>query len=196
MNETSPQPDRATDVELAPLDAFEQQWVDHLAQRDPDLVQSEQAFVQSIMQQAEVASAAGSVDTILARIGRTALPFAIAAALSLAAWVGYNTLTSTPNIATNDQPLANQNNDPSQPDDESAVSMNNQADDRPKVAIGRLIANAKSTATSPANNLTSAVHDAPETLSIDRLWNLVGESVPNLKEILAPLDSSNEQSRA
>lgn len=183
MNNKHPQ----HDDELAPLDAFEQQWVDQLAQRETDLVQTEDTFVQSVMQQAEVASAAGQTPAVIARIGKSLLPYAIAAALLLAAFVGWVALTGD----TTDQPnIAKESNNPSQPDNAVAVVT----PERPKVQLGKLIAQA--TTTSPATDLNQTVSDVNQALTVDRLFDVLGDSVPDLKEILAPLEPKNEQSRA
>lgn len=190
MNETNPQPER--EDELAPLDDFEQQWVDQLAQRETDLVQTEGAFVQSVMQQAEVASAAGRTPAVIARIGQAALPYAVAAALLLAAFVGWVVLTGDATDTTDHPNIAEQLNNETQPDSQTPVVN----PDRPKVELGKLIATARSAATEPATSLTTTVSEAPDTLSIDRLFDLLGDSVPDLKEILAPLEPKNEQSRA
>lgn len=182
MNEHNPQSE-----ELAPLDAFEQQWVDQLAQREPDLVQTEDAFVQSVMQ-AEAASAAGS-PAVLARIGRAILPYAVAAAVLLVGYVGFVVLK---NELTDEPTIAKENIEPTQPDDAPSVVPHVQ----PKVELGKLIANVKSTATSPATNLPTTVSEASQTISIDRLFDLLDGSVPNLKELMAPLEAKDEQSRA
>ena len=192
MNDSNPTPQPTPQDDLAPLDDFEQQWVDQLAQREPDLVQSEEAFVQAVMQQAEVASAAGSIPTIIGRIGTAALPYAIAAALLLAAFVGWVVLTGDTTQTPGQPPIVHQPNDPTQPIDGSSVVTNV----RPKIELGKLIANVQSTATSPANTLIATVSEVPQTLSIDRLFDLLGDSVPDLQEILAPLKPNDEQSRA
>ncbi|MFK7790103.1 MAG: hypothetical protein AB8C95_11510, partial [Phycisphaeraceae bacterium] len=100
----------------------------------------------------------------------------------------------------NDQSIAKQPDDPSQPSEQPAVATNDQTNDRPtdrpKVELGKLIASVKTTATSPANNLTATVSEVPDTLSIDRLFDLLDGSVPDLKKILAPLQPKDEQSRA
>jgi len=176
--------------DLPPLDAFEQQWVDQLAQHEPDLKQTEDAFVQSVMQ-AQAASATAS-SAVVGRIGFTLLPYAAAAAVLLAAFVGWYVLKGDADEASNEQPIANQPGNAPQPDDASSVVTN----DRPRVELGKLIAQAKSTATRPATNLTTTVSEMPETLSFDRLFDLMGDSMPDLKEILAPLEQKNEQSRA
>lgn len=187
MNENNPQHDH--DEALAPLDAFEQQWVDQLAQREPDLAQTEDAFVQRVMQ-TEAASAAGSA--VIGRIGFTLLPYAIAAALLLAAFVGWSVLQDNTGDAPDSSPLAEEFNSPTQPESDTPVVD----PDRPKIALGVLIANAKSAATKPATTLTTSVSEAPDTLRIDRLFDLLGDSIPDLKEILAPLEPKNKQSRA
>lgn len=185
MNNTSPHPEE----DLAPLDAFEQQWVDQLTPPEPDLVQTQDAFVQAVMQQVKADSSAGRPSAVLARIGKAVLPYAIAAALLLAAFVGWVALTTN---TPNDPPIAQQNDNPSQPGNAPAVATH----DQPKLQLGKLIANAKATATSPANNLTAAVNQMPDTLNIDRAFDLLGDAIPDLKEILAPLEPKNEQSRA
>lgn len=189
MNDkTNLQPDH--DDALVPLDAFEQQWVDQLAQREPDLVQTEGAFVQSVMR-AE-AGALGQAPAVIGRIGKAVLPFAVAAALLLAAFVGWMAWTGDSGDAPDQPIIAHPPTNPPQPDSDTLVVN----PDRPKVALGTLIANAKSTATDPANTMTTTVSEMPEALSIDRLFDLLGDSVPDLKEILAPLEPKDEQSRA
>ena len=190
MNANNPQHDH--DEALTPLDDFEQQWVDQLAHRDPDLVQTEDAFVQSVMQQSEAAIAAGSPATVIGRIGKAILPYAIAAALLLAAFVGWTVLNDDTGD-TNDPPsIAGGLNNETQPDSGTPVAT----PDRPKVELGKLIANASAAATDPATSLTTTFTEAPDTLGIDSLFDLLGDSVPDLKEILAPLEPKNEQSRA
>ena len=181
MNETNPQPTE----ELAPLDSFEQQWVDQLNQREPDLVQSEDAFVQSVMQQHAQTTASPAV---IGRIGRAVLPYAVAAAVLLAGFVGWAVLNDA---LTDDTDIAQDQNDSPQPDEGLVVDT----PDRPKVEVGKLIANATASG-NPANDLTTTVSDMNENLSVDRLFDLLGDSVPDLKEILAPLEPENEQSRA
>ena len=184
MNETNPQPTE----ELAPLDSFEQQWVDQLTQREPDLVQSEDAFVQAVMHKAEAASAAGHPSAVIGRIGRAVLPYAVAAAVLLAGFVGWVVLNDA---LSDDTEIAKEENDPSQPIEGLVVDT----PDPPKVEVGKLIASATASG-NPANDLTTTVNDMNENLSVDRLLELMGDSVPNLKEILAPLEPENEQSRA
>ncbi|MEM9346170.1 MAG: hypothetical protein AAGB26_06100 [Planctomycetota bacterium] len=181
MNETNHNPED----ELAPLDSFEQQWIDQLAQREPELVQSEDAFVQSVMRANAEAHGAPAV---LGRIGFSVLPYAVAAALLLAAFVGWSVLMQDPSEPS----TADQLNNPTQPNDESVVTHN----DKPKVELGKLIARVKSSATDPAKTLTTAVSEAPGALSVDRLFEVLGDSLPDLKEFFAPLESENEQSRA
>lgn len=181
MNDNNPTPKD----EPTPLDSFEQQWVDQLAQRDPDLLQSEDAFVQSVMRANAEANGAPAV---LGRIGFSALPYAVAAALLLAAFVGWFVLTQD----DSEPSIADQSNDPTQPGDDPVVTGN----DKPKVELGKLIAQVKSTATDPANTLTTTVSEAPDALRVDRLFEVLGDSLPDLKDFLAPLESRNEQSRA
>lgn len=180
--------------ELPPLDAFEQQWVDQLAKRGADLMQSEDAFVQSVMLKADAASAADSIGqapAVIGRIGTSFLPYAVAAALLLAACVGGYWLTQNASTTPANE-IVNQTNDETQPTDGPAVPTHA----RPKVALGSLIANVKTTATGPANSLTTTVSEAPQTLSIENLFDLLDGSVPDLKKILEPLEPNNEQSRA
>lgn len=184
MNKSNPQPTE----EPAPLDSFEQQWVDQLAQREPDLVQSENAFVRSVMLKAEAASAAGKPPAVIERIGRVVLPYAVAAAVLLAGFVSWVVLNNT---LISDAGIADEQTDPPQPDESPLVVT----PERPKVEVGKLIASATGGG-NPASDLTTTVSDMNETLDIDRLFDLVGDSVPNLKEILAPLEPKNEQSRA
>lgn len=192
MNDTNPtHPENSPQDDLAPLDDFEQQWVDQLAQREPDLVQSEDAFVQSVMQ-AEATSLASDVPAVIGRIGTVALPYAIAAALLLAAFVGWYVLTDGATNTPSEPSIVKESTNPTQPIDGSSVATHA----RPKIELGKLIANVQSTATSPANTLTATVSEVPETLSIDRLFDLLGDSVPDLQEILAPLKPNDEQSRA
>jgi hypothetical protein len=185
MNDNDP----TSQNELPPLDAFEQQWVDQLAQREPDLKQTEDAFIQSVMQ-AEAASAAGA-PAVLARIGsKPALPYAAAAAVVLAAFIGWYVLKGEPASTPSEQPIANETNNTLQPDVAPAVAET----ERPKVELGKLIARA--TTTNPTAQLTNTVSEMPDTLSVDRLFDLLGDSVPDLKKLLAPLEPKNEQSRA
>lgn len=190
MNDTDSQHDHSDAP--APLDVFEQQWADQLAQREPDLVQSEEAFVQAVMQQAKPCAKAMHAPAVIGRIGKTALPYAVAAALLFAAFIGWGILTSETDNTPNQPDIAKQPAAPTQPDSDPPVVT----PDRPKVALGTLIANAKITATDPANTLTNTVGALPDTLNIDRLFDLLGDSVPDLKEILTPAKPNNEQSRA
>ncbi|MBX2850793.1 MAG: hypothetical protein KTR15_03495 [Phycisphaeraceae bacterium] len=182
MNETNPTPEE----ELAPLDPFEQQWIDQLAQREPGVVQSEDAFVQSVMSRHAQESAGPAV---IGRIGQAVLPYAVAAAVLLVGFVGWVVLKDQ---ITDEPSVVKEEADPSQPGEDPAVVIT----DRPKVELGKLIANVKSTATSPATSLTDTVSEAPETLNVGRLFDLLDGSVPDLKKILAPLEAKNEQSRA
>lgn len=185
MNETN----FKSEDELPELDAFEQQWVDQLAQREPDLVQTEEAFVQSVMHKSETASTAGQ-PAVIARIGAAVLPYAVAAAVLLAGFLGWVALNE---LMTDEQSVAQEDDDTPQPDEGLMVER----PERPPVQLGALIANVKSTATNPANTLTETVSEAPEALSVDRLFDLMGDSVPDLKELLAPLEPDNkQQSRA
>lgn len=173
--------------QLPPLDDFEQQWVEQLAQREADLVQSENDFVQSVMQkQAEVHAG----PAVIGRIGFTFLPYAAAAAILIAAFVGWYTLQDNGNTALNDQPIAEELENDTQPGSDSVVANT----DRPKVELGKLIAQA--TTANPTADLTTTVSEMPEALSVERLFELLDGSVPDLKEILAPLEQKNEQSRA
>lgn len=181
MNEMKFNPEE----DLPELDAFEQQWVDQLANREPDLVQTEEAFVQSVMNKAEAASAAGR-PAVIARIGAAVLPYAVAAAVLLAGFAGWIALKDS---ITDEQSVAQEDSDTPQPDEGLMVER----PERPPVQLGALIANVKSTATTPANTLTETVSEAPEALSVDRLFDLMGDSVPDLKELLAPLEPDNEQ---
>jgi len=179
MNDTNtPQDD------LAPLDDFEQQWIGKLAEREPDLVRTEDAFVQSVLDR-QVQSQAGPA--VIGRIGSSLLPYAAAAAVVIAAVVGWYVLNS----GTDQIPEPPFAKDP-QPGGAVAVDTPEQ----PKIALGKLIADARSTLTDPATTLTDTVREAPETLSLDNLFDFLSEPVPDLKEILAPLAPKDEQSRA
>ena len=133
------------------------------------------------------------MSSVIARIGfARLLPYAAAAAILVAAFVGWYTLNDNgstvpdqPNLASLQQP-----DEQPQPDDEPAVAT----PERPKVELGKLIAQA--TRTNPTADLTTTVGEMPEKLSIDRLFDLMDGSVPDLKELLAPLDQNEEQSRA
>lgn len=192
MNENNQAPEFAPDQELAPLDPFERQWADQLAQRDPELTQTEDAFVQTVMRQVETTNAAGQTPAVVGRIGTATLPYAVAAGLMLLAFIGGYWLIPDAGVAPHNDSIAKQPDNPTQPGSQSTVAAN----DRPKVALGSLIANAKTTATGPANRLTATVSDTSNTLSIDRLFNLLDGSVPDFKELLEPLEPKNEQSRA
>lgn len=180
---TEPQHD-----ELPALDAFEQQWVDQLNRRDPELARSEEAFVQSVLQQHAAPSQANG---IVGRIGWGAVPYAAAAALVLAAFAGWFVLTRYTQQPAQ-APVVQAPSTTPQPQGPSAVT----SVERPAVDLGKLIAKARTTATNPATELTTTVSEVPEALNINRLFDVLGQSVPNLKEILAPLQQSNEQSRA
>lgn len=167
--------------DLAPLDEFEQQWIDTLAEREPDLLRSEDAFVQSVLDR-QAQSQAGPA--VIGRIGSALLPFAAAAAVAIAAVVGWYVLTDQGNPA-DEQPFVDQ----PQPDDAVAVDT----PERPKVALGKLIANARNTMTDPATSLTETVREAPDTLSVDNLLDFLSQPVPDLNDILAPLAPKDEQ---
>jgi hypothetical protein len=186
MNDNNPTPELTPDEELAPLDPFEQQWVDQLAQREPDLVQSEDAFVRTVMNKHAQPPAGPAV---IGRIGQAVLPYAVAAAVLLVGFVGWVVLKDQ---IIEEPGIAEDIVTPPQPGDNPAVTHV----DRPTIELGKLIGNVKSTATSQATSLPDTVSEAPEALNVDRLFDLFDGSVPDLKELLAPLEEKNEQSRA
>lgn len=185
MNDTN----RPPHDDLAPLDEFELQWVDKLAQREPDLSRSEDAFVQAVLQRH---TQSPHQPAVISRIGPRAMTYAAAAALLLAAVVGWYALTADDGQTPDQPPIAQGANDPPQPDPASTVVP----PERPKVALGKLIAQAQRPVSSPTMGLTTAVREMPNALSLDNLLDLMGDPVPNLKEILAPLDPKKQQSRA
>lgn len=192
-NNNQPGPDQKPD-------AFEQQWIDRLAERESDLIQSGDAFVQRVMQRANLAAAHESVPTHAARrapaaLGRIApqlATYAAAAALLLAALIGWAVFFNDAPAAPSQQIAIDENFDAQQPADAIAVAPNQ----RPNIQLGKLIANAKNTATAPADNLTAAVNRAPQTFSIDRLFDLLDDSVPDLNEVFRSRESEEQQSRA
>jgi negative regulator of sigma E activity len=188
MNERDPQ----TREDLAPLDTFESQWIEALAERDPELKKSEDAFVDAVIQQAASAQVSSHASAVLARIGTAALPYAVAAAVMLAVLVGWSILQGGTVQTPDRPPMAEQPANTLQPDDAPAVTQA----ERPNIRLGKLIANAKSAATMPANNLTATVSETPDHLSIDRLFDLVGESLPDLNDILKTQEPDEQQSRA
>ena len=173
--------DNTPQDELAPLDDFEQHWIDKLAEREPDLVRSEDAFVQSVLDRQAQSQAAPAV---IGRIGAALLPYAAAAAIMVAAVVGWYVLTDQGNT-TDEQPFVDQ------PQPGGAVAV--VTPERPKVALGKLIANAQNTMANPATNLTETVREAPDTLSVDNLLDFLSQPVPDLNDILAPLAPKDEQ---
>ncbi|MGB0767096.1 MAG: hypothetical protein ACPGYV_05255 [Phycisphaeraceae bacterium] len=172
--------------DIEPLDDFERQWVDALNDRDPELLRSEADFVQAVLDRHDAATARPAV---IARIGVRVLPYAAAAGLVAAAVVGWS-LYSDATAPPLDQPdIADAPNQPPPVDASDAV-------ERPKVALGPLIARAQSAVIQPATGLTDTVQEVPDALSLDGLFNWLGEPLPDVEDILAPLEPDDNQSRA
>lgn len=83
MNEIDPHKDE----KLPPLDVFEREWISELREKDADLAQTEDAFVDRVMDRHR--GNAYDSAPVIGRIGGRALPFAAAAALVIAALCGW-----------------------------------------------------------------------------------------------------------
>ncbi len=194
MNKHNP----VTHDDPAPLDAFEKEWTALLAEREPDLMRSEDAFVQGVLARHMNEQARPAV---VGRIGFGAVSYAAAAALLLTALVGWYVLTNQDQangtdgqtIATNGNPAPAPNQpDSLQPGRDTRVVKGEAS----KVKLGALIAQTRTTMTQPASNLTATVRQTPANLRVERLIQWMDAPVPDLKGFLSPLKPDNEQSRA
>lgn len=194
MNESNPH-NHEFDSELEPLDAFEAEWTRKLAEHDPELTRTGPAFTQRVLEQHTTAHPLG---TIAGRITqRVAMPYAAAAGLASAAVLGWVVLTAAPGNDTATQPDSLANIAPQPPIDEPVSNTNPTAyAPTPKVKLGQLIANAQRTATTPATSLTAVVRETADPPRFRDLLDWMDSPVPDLKELLAPLEPSNAQSRA
>lgn len=193
--------------ELPPLDDFERTWVGQLSEPDVEVSRSAKAFVQGVLDQHD---AEAQRPAIVGRIGVGPLPFAAAAAVLIAAVIGWYVVTGngpatdgTTQVAESDKadvPSHAKDNDANykntntpQPDAGPRVD----AVDPSKIQLGRMIAQTQSTVTKPASNLTQTVSETPQSLSMEKLLDLISSPVPDLNEILAPLKpADDQQSRA
>lgn len=176
--------------DIAELDSFEEAWVDELRRPDPELTRTSDAFVQRVMQEHQQAH---SAPAIAGRIGPRLVPFAAAAALALAVYVGWVVLTG-PGAQDPNGMAVNPDNPPLQPAPDPPVTANVHAN---KVQLGKLIAQAQSAATLPASSITETARQTPQLLTLNALIDLVDNPVPDLKELLAPLEQEeDQQSRA
>ena len=193
------QDDYKHDDDLAPLDDFEQEWVDRLNEPEPALKHSEDAFVQAVLERHQPAPTERAV---AGWIGLAPRALATAAALLLAAAAGWYLYTTgnpstetTDELAGNPDPTAEQqdSNVPApQPDPGPAVA---QADPT-NIKLGQMIALTRTTVTQPANNLTDGLRQTPQALRVENLLELIDTPLPDLEELLTPLKPDNQQSRA
>ena len=182
-NNTSP----TVEDEHAPLDSFEQEWIDALNRPDPELSRSGEDFVARVMQ---AHAEPGRSASVIGRIQPRRLPLAVAAALAMAAYLGWSLFlngSSTPPSP----PIVNQSA-PVQPHSNGPVPPT----ERATIPLGGLIAQAQSTATRPAMGLAQVVEDVPAALNLKKLIDLVNNPVPDLNELLAPLKPTETHSRA
>lgn len=192
MNQQKPHPSD----DLQPLDAFERDWIDQLAAPEQDLTQRSDDFVQAVMDRHH---AQQNPPSIAGRIGFGSMPYAAAAALLIAALVGWYLLTVNPSL-TSQPDLATQDQDTAEPTDEQTPQPTDPSPVAPvdptKIQLGKLIDQTQFALTQPATSLTTSLRDTPQAIQLQRLLELIENPVPNLKELLAPLDQSKQQSRA
>lgn len=181
---------------LAEPDAFEQQWLSRLTEPDPELARSADQFVAGVLDRH--AQARRPLPAIAGRIGMTSpLPYAAAAVLLIgAALMGFY-LFKGGSVDTPTNPVARDDSatpgpDQPQPDGGSAVAHR----DPSGLRLGSLIAQTRTTVTRPAANLTATLRQSTPTIGIKDLLELIDSPVPDMKELLAPLAPSNQQSRA
>ena len=87
MNENNPKPqDTPIDDTPPPMDAFEREWTALLAERDLDLVRTEDTFVKNVLDRHEQGT---NWPAVVGRIGFGRAQLAAAAALVIAALVGW-----------------------------------------------------------------------------------------------------------
>lgn len=177
-----------THDDLTPQDDFERQWTALLAEREPDLPRTEDAFVQGVLDRH--AAETQGCPAIVGRVGFGTLPFAAAAALLIAALIGWYLFTNPGTAPINEGVVEKQ--DP-QPDEPQLV---HNGVDPAKLQLGKLISQTQTTVTKPATSLTQTVRDTPQVLRVDRLLDLIDTPIPDLKEILEPLKPADQQSRA
>ena len=191
MNDTNPSKPNDEDTP----DAFEEAWIDTLAKHDPELSATRDAFVASVLDRHRAEQARPAV---AGRIGSAWLAYAAAAVIAIAGVVGWFVLQGDPQSPTpNDfaqQPGSTAIGQAPQPGVADAVVP---ANAKP-IPLGRLIAQTRSTVTAPASGLTAVVRDTPDQLQVRRLLDLFDNPMPDLKELLAPLDTTEDaqQSRA
>lgn len=199
------------------LDAFEEDWVGLLAAPEADLDQSEDAFVQGVLAEhaaaclaeptvqqtpeevaTQVATEQAAEESTPAVAGRIApapraLPYAAAAALLLAALAGWFLLNPKQPGTAGTETAKNTQPDSLAPQPSTNTPVANV--DPKKIKLGKLIAKAQGTVTSGPFGLAGS-DDATTLLPIDGLLDLFKNPVPDLKEILAPLEDEDQQSRA
>lgn len=199
------------DAPMAPLpepDAFERRWISLLDADAPDKADDDaEAFVAGVMDRYDAMRhpASRSDHAVAGRIGHSALPYAAAAAVLLAAFIGgYALLTGNPpGTAPTDQLAApgpttpndantQENNAPPQPDAASRVVSGEPA----KVELGRLIGQTQALATRPDPDLIKTLNQTRQMLDLGELIEVVNRPLPDLRELLAPLKQEDPQSRA
>ncbi len=191
MNENKPKPqDAPNDGAPPPMDAFEREWTALLAEREPDLVRGEDAFVKDVLDRHEQAA---NRPAVIRRIGIGRAQLAAAAALVIAALVGWFVLSDAGEGSTESEDKFVEQPPATQPAEDTPVR---EGVDPSRLQLGRMIAQTRSTVTQPASNLTSTVRDTPQALRVERLLDLIETPVPDLKELLAPLTPDEQQSRA
>ena len=183
---------------LDPLDDAEQAWISKLAEPEPELKRTEDAFTQSVLARYQAEQTA---PLLAGRIGFAPRTYAAAAALlfaTVAGWYLYSQNPtapgdpSAPEAFTNSPTPAPIEDHAPQPEPLTPVATV----DPSKIKLGKLIAQTRSTVTQPATALTDNVRLNPQALRIENLLDLIDTPLPNLKQWLAPLEPDDQQSRA
>lgn len=189
-------PDERTDAFAEP-DAIERQWMGILAEHDDAWSNSEDAFVQGVMDQLDEDHAELVDGDAPAVVGRIGLPFkrlhyAAAAALLFAAVIGGYLLIT--NAGSLDAPQA----DPDQfatPGEEDQESTNTPQPPAKPLQLGQLIAQTQAVVTKPDPDLPGAINQTRQSLQFERLLEWVSSPLPDLNEVLEPLKPKGQQSR-
>ncbi|MEM9414173.1 MAG: hypothetical protein AAGA29_01690 [Planctomycetota bacterium] len=177
-----------------PLDAFEHEWVSVLRQQDGDIAETEDAFVDAVLEQAEQAPA---TPPVLARIGWA--PLVAAAAVALAGAVTWAALFSSDN-APGTAPIVEQPA-PSPEFTDSGSTLPDIDDPSPRHAprteqerralaqslqLGTMIADTSGTFSRPAAGLPKTISNTSDQLSLKSLTQGITNPVPDPAEVLPP----------
>lgn len=185
MNSTSNH-NTKTPESAEPLDAFERDWVDALRQTEPSDPARDAAFTQSVLDRWE----SETRKPVLAKIGWT--PYAAAAALLLAAVVGWAVLRGQPTAAPDGTPAPESIVETPAPveavqPDPARIAMLSE-DERRELArslqLGTMIAGTSDSLAKPAAGLPKTLDDTADNFNLQGLARGITGPIPDPNDTL------------